>query len=234
MIDETRYRETTQTEVARPRMATEPEVDITAIDVHPDVTTRTAWGAIWAGVMVAIGSQALLTLLGAAIGLSAIGAGESVDTAKGVGIGAAIWWTLSGIIALFLGGWTVGYLLGPRRPFIGALHGFVMWCTVTALSAFFIATLGGAVLGGGLNMLGTAVRSQQSQSPDNSRNVVDEVRQNQRDPQVRESADEATEATAGATWWTFIALVLGATAAVIGGTMTPDREERFYRRRAID
>jgi hypothetical protein len=242
MIDETRYRETTATTEARPRIDVSTSAAESTVVEYPDFNRkRTAWGAIWAGVLVSFGVQALLTLLGAAIGLTVLGAQQGANMPDGLGVGAGIWWVITGIISLFIGGWTVAYLLGPRPTFVGALHGFVMWCTVTAISAFLLTTATSSILGGGMNMLGSAASAQQQNQ--GNQGLMDRVRQSDNpdspgddpdnpidSPREQERVDKAEKATAGATWWTFFALLLGATAAIIGGCMTPDRED-VYRRR---
>ena len=233
MIDETRYKETIVTATpptTASRMPVEPglgptheyEYDRVAAD---RTISRTSWGAIWAGVLVAMGIQALFAVLGTAIGLSVLQAQDGGNVGEGLGAGAAIWWVITGIISLFIGGWVVAYLLGPRPTFIGALHGFVMWCTVTAVSALFLTSISTSVLGGGMNMLGSTTAAQQNVQPD--RNVVESGRQELRDrlnqPQGQVQVKETAEKSAAASWWTFVALVLGAGAAVVGGSMTPDR-----------
>jgi hypothetical protein len=238
MIDETRYKETTVSTsppTTTSRMPVEPglgptheyEFDRAAADRS---IKRTSWGAVWAGVLVAMGIQALLAVLGAAIGLSVLQAQEGNNLGESLGAGAAIWWTITGIISLFIGGWVVAYLLGPRPTFIGALHGFVMWCTVTAVSAFFLTSVGASVLSGGMNMLGSGMAAQQNQQQGQNpvQSGSQDLQQRMNDPQSQEQVKQSAEKTAGATWWTFIALLLGASAAVVGGCMTPDSHRKRH------
>src|SRR5918993_3597388 len=80
---------------------------------------RVSWGAILTGVVVALATQVLLTMLGAGIGLAGIEATRVGDnpSGSGMGIGAAVWWALSGIIAALLGGRAAARLAGvPSRP----------------------------------------------------------------------------------------------------------------------
>ena len=234
MIDETRYREVTATAESRPRIDVSTSAADASIVECPDVLgMRIAWGAIWAGVLVAFGVQVLLTLLGAAIGLTVLGVRGGATLPGGLGIGAGIWWVLTGIISLFLGGWTVAFSMGPRPVFSGALHGFVMWCTVTAISAFLVTSAASSILGGGMNMLGSVATSQQQgndeglmsriRQSDATDSSIDDPTYSVDSPREQQGVKQAEKASAGATWWTFFALVLGATAAVIGGCMTPDR-----------
>src|SRR5207244_3043031 len=79
--------------------------NVHAEDVFP-VRSRVSWGAIFAGVFVALAISVLLNLLGAAIHLSVydwINADPSQvnNTLWGVGI----WAVVASLIALFVGGW---------------------------------------------------------------------------------------------------------------------------------
>ncbi len=86
---------------------------------------RVSWGSILAGVAAALVVQLLLNILGIGIGASSLDAANTGDnpSASGFSLTAGIWWTLSGIIASFLGGVVVrgdaGHLLpadlGGRR-----------------------------------------------------------------------------------------------------------------------
>jgi len=160
-----------------------------------------------------VGVQVILALLGTAIGLSVIQAREG-DVPNALDVAAGIWWVLSSLVALFIGGWVAGFLAAPRSPQHGALHGIFLWCTVTALSAALLATTGGALLGGGLGVMSNNVQARnQSISRDDSRINRD------RDEDFRINAEQAAESTAGIAWWTFAVLVLSAGAAAVGGTV---------------
>src|SRR5918997_1682768 len=76
-------------------------------DVMP-VRNRVQWGPIIAGVLTAIATLLILTVLGLAIGASAL---EPREVGESLGVGAAIWGALSAIIAFFLGGGG-----GPHTP----------------------------------------------------------------------------------------------------------------------
>ena len=62
---------------------------------------KVSWGGVWGGVLVAIGLLLLLSVLGVAIGVTAVDPGET--QAERVGTGIGIWGGLSLLIALF--GW---------------------------------------------------------------------------------------------------------------------------------
>jgi hypothetical protein len=130
-----------------------------AVTREPEVFERTgfrlSWGAIFAGLFVAIGLHLVLALLGIAIGLTVLdpaapgGAGVG-DVATGVGIWAAI----SALIALFVGGTTTGRLAGILTRGDGALHGVVLWALTTFVMMWLVVSGLGFLLGGALDIVG--------------------------------------------------------------------------------
>lgn len=74
-------------------------------DARTVLINNVSWAAVLAGVVVSLVAQLLLNMLGLGIGAATIdpAAGQSPE-ASTLSIGAAIWWTVSGIIAAFLGG----------------------------------------------------------------------------------------------------------------------------------
>lgn len=116
---------------------------------------RLSWGAIFAGLFVAIGVHLVLALLGVAIGMSAWspaspGGVDGSDVATGVGIWAAI----SALIALFVGGATTGRLAGILNRKDGALHGAVLWSLTTVVLMWLIVSGLGFLLGGAFDITG--------------------------------------------------------------------------------
>jgi signal transduction histidine kinase len=73
---------------------------------HPVGLARITWSSVIAGAVAAIAAQVLFATLGLAIGLSVPG------TAEGIGIFAGIWWLVTGLISLFIGGWVAGRFAG--------------------------------------------------------------------------------------------------------------------------
>jgi len=108
---------------------------------------RMAWGAIFGGTVATLGIWALLYALGLALGLTAIDP-EHPDTARASGIFAGIWSLVVPLIALFIGGAIAGRGAGFVTRMGGAIHGLVMWALTTLVSAWVIANLLGAVVGG--------------------------------------------------------------------------------------
>lgn len=121
--------------------------------------TRISWGAIFAGIVVALVAQLLLTMLGLAIGLTIIEPPSGQTPWQGIGIGAGIWWVVSGLISLFLGGWVAGRLAGMPLRQDAILHSIVVWGLVTFISFYLVITGVGAVIGGALNVVQQGMQS---------------------------------------------------------------------------
>jgi hypothetical protein len=118
---------------------------------------RVSWGAVMGGVVVALITQLLLSMLGIGIGVSTVNP-VSGDT-PGAGtfsLVAALWWAISGIVAAFAGGWIAARLSGALSA-SAALHGLVTWATTTLVVLFLLATAAGTLLGGALGFLGNSL-----------------------------------------------------------------------------
>jgi hypothetical protein len=119
---------------------------------------RISWGAIFAGVVVVLAVQLLLSMLGLGIGLSVLnpGAGNSPN-AGSLGLGAGIWWGVSYLIALFAGGYVAGRLAGALLSWDGALHGVLAWAFTLLVTFYLLGTAIGSVIGGAFSVVGNTV-----------------------------------------------------------------------------
>jgi hypothetical protein len=93
-------------------------------------------------------------MLGFAIGFATIDPVSEQNPLRGLGLGSAIWWIISSIIALFAGGWVSSRLAGLQRVFDGALHGIVTWGLVILVSIYLVTSAIGSIIGGGFGMMG--------------------------------------------------------------------------------
>lgn len=116
---------------------------------------RMSWGAIFAGLFVALGIFLTLQILGAGIGLSTIDlTGRQTSSAQGLGVGAAIWSFIFGIVSLFVGGWVAGRLALLPNRIERILHGLTVWALFCVVLFWVATTALGALAGGGLSLLG--------------------------------------------------------------------------------
>lgn len=99
-----------------------------------------SWGAIIAGALIAAATMLTLSLLGAGIGLASLE--PTMDSVQTVGIGAAIWYILSKLFSLFVGGFCAARLAAVLDKPRAWLHGAAVW----ALAAIGSALLAGTAL----------------------------------------------------------------------------------------
>lgn len=127
----------------------------TIVDKGNHVHRRISWAAAFAGVVLAICVQLLLSMLGAAIGMGMVDPREgTTPDAATLGWGAGIWWLVSNVIALGFGGYVAAWLAGVEERFDGMLHGLVTWGIATLFTFYLLTTAIGSIIGGGFSMLG--------------------------------------------------------------------------------
>jgi hypothetical protein len=129
-------------------------------DARSVLLNRISWGAVLAGVVVALVAQLILNMIGIGVGASTLdpGAGpESNPSAQGFSIGAAIWWTVSGILAALAGGFAAGRLAGQPKESTAGWHGLTSWALTTLLVFWLLTTTIGGVVGGAYSAVSSAV-----------------------------------------------------------------------------
>lgn len=117
---------------------------------------RVSWGAVLAGVAVALSIQLLLNLLGIGIGASTITPTQGDNPGSGLAIGAGIWFAISALVSLFIGGWAAGRLSGVADETDGMLHGFTTWSLTAILTLLLLTSAIGGLIGGSASLLGKA------------------------------------------------------------------------------
>jgi hypothetical protein len=123
---------------------------------------RISWGAIFAGVVLVLAVQLLLSLFGLGVGLTTVDpvqGANGMPTASSLGIGAGIWWTVSYIIALIAGGYVAARLAGLVTSYDGVLHGLLTWAFALLVTFYLLTTALGGVIGGAFRTVGGAVSS---------------------------------------------------------------------------
>lgn len=127
-------------------------------DAHTILLHKVSWGAIFAGVVVALVMQVLLTMLGAGIGIATLdpGTGDNPE-ASAFSIAAGIWYVLSGIVAAFVGGYIAARMSGKTLPTTGAFHGLTTWALTTLLVLHFLTSTVGMIVGGAFSGIASAV-----------------------------------------------------------------------------
>ena len=153
-----------------------------------------SWAAVIGGVFIALIVHILLNMLGAGVGAASVDLREQSDQAVAtLSWGAFAWWSISGIIAAFFGGWAAGGFASTSATAEGGVHGFLSWAVTSVLIVTFGALAAGGAAAAVISPLTTATA------------------------QLQGATDEAQTAFATFSLASFVALVIGAAAAVLGG-----------------
>ncbi|WP_454061499.1 TIGR04086 family membrane protein [Candidatus Nitrospira salsa] len=127
-------------------------------DDQPAMVRRISWAAIFAGLIIVLIVQLSLSLLGIGIGASTIDPLiDETPTASSFSVGAGIWWIVTTMIALLLGGWVAGRLAGMPLRTDGLLHGLITWGAATLVTMYLLTTTAGSLLGGTFGLVGNAL-----------------------------------------------------------------------------
>jgi hypothetical protein len=210
------------------------EVDVAEVPLRD----RIRWGPIIAGVVTAFAVLLFLTVLGIALGISALGGDDDPQT---WGTAAGIWGGLSLLVAFFFGGWMAARAAATLSESDGPLNGFItgaatllllLWLATTALTGalgFFASTVS--------NLAGAAApvameAVDQGAVPADTQTAVDEAAENPNATvptevagAAQQAADTASEAAGPGAWGTTIAIILAIGAATLGGMV--GRNERM-------
>lgn len=164
------------------------------------------WGPIWAGLLLALGIQLVLGMIGLAVALSSYNP-SAANFAARVTSTLSIWSVVSALIALFVGGFIAGRMaavLGLRN---GLVQGSVVWALAViiglVLSAFGVA----GVLGSVTNIGTLMARGAMLTGPE---------------------ATTLVRSAAAGTWWAVVGAILAWAAAAGGGILgAAAHEERI-------
>lgn len=146
------------------------------------VRNRVQWGPIVAGVLTAIVSFLLLTILGIALGASVL---DPANTAGEIGTWAAVWGAITAIVSFLIGGWIAARAAVIEGTFAGLLNGLcvgiaglllIIWLTASGLGNLF-GTIGSTV-GSVLNVAASvapAAGDAANVNPDQAGNQVEQA-----------------------------------------------------------
>ena len=146
--------DTTRSDLDGPYAAgTYPADDLRTIAIH-----KVAWGAIFAGAVIALVAQVILNMVGLGIGLSTVDpAGNGTPTAGSLSSGAGIWFVVSGILASAAGGWLAGRMAGKPALLTGGLHGLVSWAVSTLVVVYLLSSAVGGVASGAFSAVSSTL-----------------------------------------------------------------------------
>lgn len=116
-----------------------------------------SWRAILAGTLTVVATVFLLNLIGLAVGFGSINPGEEANPLSGVGTGALIWWIVTHLIALFLGGWVAGLSGRSMSTNGGVIQGFLTWCLYSIISIWLVTSAVGSIISGVGSVVGSTL-----------------------------------------------------------------------------
>jgi len=130
----------------QPRLVEQEESRPAGLALRRDVTR---WGPIFGGFVATIATAAVLSVLGAALGLSTMGtaAGTDISTA------AAIWGGIVLLISFFVGGYVASRTTAPGGPLYAVVNSAMVWAISLVVGILLTAIGLGSIVG----LLGTAV-----------------------------------------------------------------------------
>lgn len=211
------YTEPDDTRVV-PAIYSAPDVNVEHTVQTP--VDRVRWGAVIAGLLCALSTLALLSLLGLAIGASNVDPG---DQARGFGIGAGIWGGLSALLAFLLGGWVAARTAAVRGERNGMINGAMVWALAVPLLLYLLGSGVGSLISTATTTGAQAAGAIAEQAADQGVNT----------PAVQATAQagvdglqnlvtpnniaNAADSTARAAWGTLGSLLLALGAAALGG-----------------
>ena len=188
---------------------------------------RVRWGPIWAGLLTALTSLLVLSLLGLAIGLTVVNAGTAATQGNlpaDSGRNSAIWGAVSGLLSFLLGGYVAGRTAAVFDRGWGALNGAMVFLLGVPIT-LVLASMGlGGILGtlgsfaAGLNIDPPALQTGANQAQQAAPSVqpVDAMR--------------AAEAARNGAWGALGGSLLALGASALGGALGARRELDVDRR----
>ena len=186
---------------------------------------RVRFGPIVAGLLTALTTLLLLGLLGVAIGLTAVNAGDAAargDAGGGTGLFSAIWGALTGLVAFGLGGYVAGRTAAVFDRRWGALNGALVFMLGVPLTlwlagqglGFATGALGDFV--GALNVSPGQVQGAAQGAAAQAQGAAAQVRP--------VDVARAAEGARNASWGTLLGSLLALGASALGGWWGTRRE----------
>jgi hypothetical protein len=187
--------------------------DLSPSEFHEDAYAHPliSWGAVFAGVAVAIALGALLNMLGLAIGATAANPWtmDSGD-AKALTIGGGLWVAFSNAVALQVGAFIAARAAKYPDHHRGLFQGLAVWGVAFVLAfAGLGSSVGGLLHGGDAAATAYATAADEASGPDERVSDAD----------AKAAAEKAADLTASLAWWGVATMALGAIGAVAGGRL---------------
>ena len=139
------------------RPTADPAGTVAADDYLTIALKKISWGAIVAGIALSLIVHLLLNMLGLGVGVMTIDpATGDTPSAATFSTAAAVWWTISGVIAAYIGGVAAGRMAGKPDAETASWHGLVTWAATMLVMFYIITSAVGSVMGGAFRVIGSA------------------------------------------------------------------------------
>lgn len=177
-----------------------------------EVKNRVQWGPILAGIVTAMATMLLLSVLGLAIGASAL---EPRDVGEKLGWGALIYGIISALISFFLGGWVASKASAVAGTGSGMLNGFL----VGAASIILLLWMAGSGIGNAMGVVtnNLADIAQFAQDAGIIEEDVEETTEDAQDAAEDIEMPDDFENLRDSAWGTLAGLLLPIAASTVGG-----------------
>ncbi|HEV2528264.1 MAG TPA: hypothetical protein VGT61_07455 [Thermomicrobiales bacterium] len=200
--------------VGAPRVSTGVHGDHVETDTIA-AKNRVQWGPIIAGVLTAIATLLILTVLGLAIGSTAL---EPREVGESLGTVAAIWGAISAIIAFFVGGYVAAKTAAVGGTGSGMINGLMVGVTILAIVLYLTGTGVSSLIGTLGSNIGDLTNIAQQQGVSTTDPAAAAQQQaSQVDPQA------AFDTVQDSAWGTLAGLILPLIAAALGGMLGHNR-----------
>lgn len=178
---------------------------------------RINWGAIIGGTIIGILFQILLSLLGIAIGLTVVDAGDRVGS--GFAIGTGIYMIIATVISVFIGAFATGRFTGTASRYDSMLHGVATMALITIVILFTIGIGVSKMIGGAFTYGLQAANTPQFQQMMPSPKQITGAAANIPPQQQRQWQQQADKVATSTSWMAFLTGVFSLIAAAIGGLL---------------
>jgi len=209
--------QTPGTQVVDERVAHVDRLDHRSNDAV-EVKNRVQFGPIVAGVLTAIATLLILTVLGLAIGSSAL---EPRDVGQGLGTAAAIWGIVSALIAFFLGGWVAAKTAAVAGAGSGMINGLMVGAAILVIILWLTGSGVSAIVGTIGSNLGdiTSLVTEEAGGTDQAAQEAESVQADAEAQIAQVDPNAAFDTVKDAAWGTLAGLVLPLVAAGAGGLL---------------
>jgi len=107
--------------------------------------SRINWGAIWAGGVVGLGMQIVLTALGLGMGMQ-VSTFNVSEPLRNLPVGVEVWSGLAWIFSAFMGAYVAAWLSGSFLRSSGIFHGMVTWGFMMSAFVFDMTLITGFLI----------------------------------------------------------------------------------------